>query len=239
MIDKLVRKLLNLISQIIYLITPRQLKLLISHNSLEHLIRVNSTRECYEHFKEIFKKTILFKNRHDIRAYAIQNAISNEEFKEGFYLEFGVFKGTSANFFSKHVKKLYAFDSFEGLSEDWLGHSVGKNYFNLNKKIPKLNSNVEPIVGWVEDTLDNFLNEHNPQINFIHFDMDTYSPTKYALERIKPFLNKGAILIFDELYNYPGWEGGEYKALKEVFKDDEYVFKAFNISDIQAVIQIK
>ena len=69
--------------------------------------------------------------------------------------------------------------------------------------------------------------------------MDTYPSTVYALERLKPFLNKGAIIIFDELYNFIGWKDGEYKALKEVFKDDEYIFKAFNVLGAQVVIQIK
>ena len=45
--------------------------------------------------------------------------------------------------------------------------------------------------------------------------------------------------IFDELYNYAGWEFGEYKALKEVFREDEYIFKAFNTLGHQVVIQIK
>ena len=98
---------------------------------------------------------------------------------------------------------------------------------------------VEPIVGFVQDTLDDFLKKHNPKINFVHLDMDTYPSTKYALERLKPFFNKDAIIIFDELYNHPGWKDGEYKALKEVFKDDEYIFKAFNVLSTQVVIQIK
>ena len=57
-----------------------------------------------------------------------------------------------------------------------------------NKKTLKLNSNVEPIVGWVEDTLDDFLIKYNPKINFVHMDMDTYSSTKFTLEKIKPYL---------------------------------------------------
>ena len=140
--------------------------------------------------------------------------------------------------FSKHVKKLYAFDSFEGLIEDWLGSGDQRGSFNLNKKIPKLNSNIEPIVGTVHDTLDNFIEKHNPKINFVHFDMDTYAPTKYALERLKPFLNKGAIILFDELYNYPGWKNGEYKALEQTFNENEYKFKAFSVNANRAVIQI-
>ena len=69
-------------------------------------------------------------------------------------------------------------------------------------------------------------------------DLDLYNPTKFTLEKIKPYLEKDAIILFDELYNYVNWKEGEYKALKEVFKDDEYVYKSFNINDQQAFIQI-
>jgi hypothetical protein len=67
--------------------------------------------------------------------------------------------------------------------------------------------------------------------------MDTYSSTKFALEKLKPHLTKNAIMIFDELYNYTGWENGEYKALKEVFDEKEFAFKAFSLIDGKVVIQ--
>ena len=237
---KLFKYILHLISRCIYWILPKEFRAVPQESSIDSLIKDNTTKENYEYFKEIFKTTILYRDIDSIRKYAIQNSLSNDKQKELFYLEFGVFKGESTNFFSNYVKKIYAFDSFEGLREDWLGFwGKGKGDFNLNKKIPKLSSNIEPIVGFVQDTLDNFLKKHNPKINFVHLDMDTYPSTKYALERLKPFLCKDAIIIFDELYNYPGWESGEYKALKEVFKDEEYVYKAFNTSDRQVVIQIK
>ena len=35
--------------------------------------------------------------------------------------------GTSANFFSKFVNKLYCFDSFEGLKEDWVAADCPKD----------------------------------------------------------------------------------------------------------------
>jgi hypothetical protein len=69
--------------------------------------------------------------------------------------------------------------------------------------------------------------------------MDTYSSTKYALEKLKPYMAKNAVIIFDELTNYFGWEYGEYKALKEVFKDDEYEYKSFNVLDKEVVIQLE
>jgi hypothetical protein len=141
---------------------------------------------------------------------------------------------------SKFVKKIYGFDSFEGLREDWNGRiDHPKTTFTLNKKLPKLNNNVTPIVGWVQDTLNPFLKEHNPSIVFTHMDMDTYESTKFALEQIKPYLSKKSIILFDELYNYVGWEYGEYRALKEVFKDTEYDFILFAIDAPHAAIQLK
>ena len=227
----------NKISRIIFLIIPDEFK---NQNSeLEKKLKDNLIEETFNLFREQFKKSILLYDVKKIREYAIKKSLSNDKNKEYFYLEFGVFKGASANYFSKFTDKLYCFDSFEGLNEDWLGTNRPFNAFNLNKKIPKLNPNIEPVVGWVEDTLDNFLKEHNPKINFVHIDLDTYGPTMFTLEKLRPYLVKNAILIFDELYNYIGWEHGEYKALMEVFEEDEFEYKAFNLKDKQSVIQIK
>ena len=33
--------------------------------------------------------------------------------------------------------------------------------------IPKLNKNIDLIVGYIQDTLDDFLKKHNPKINFV------------------------------------------------------------------------
>jgi len=177
-------------------------------------------------------------DRLGIRKYAIEKSLLNDKEKNKFYLEFGVWKGKSANFFSEYVNKLYAFDSFEGFREDWVGTGVVKGYFNLDKKIPKLNKNIEPTVGLIQDTLDDFLKKHNPKINFAHMDMDIYETTKYALERLKPYLIKDSIILFDELYNFPGWRNGEYKALQETFDESEYKFRAFSENGYQVVIQI-
>tara|TARA_Y100000996_G_C22426015_1_gene603533 strand:+ start:296 stop:949 length:654 start_codon:yes stop_codon:yes gene_type:complete len=207
--------------------------------TLQKKINDNLVEETFDNFKEHFKKSLILDDTWDVREYAIKTAVSNDKNNEFYNLEFGVYQGTSANYFSKYVKKLYAFDGFQGLKEDWLGTNQMKGSVDLNKKVPKLNSNVEPIVGWVEDTLEDFLEKHNPKINFVHLDMDTYNPTKFTLERIKPYLVKNAIILFDELYNYVGWQHGEYKALKEVFRDDEFEYKAFALNSVRCAIQIK
>ena len=233
---KKIKSLLRRISRVIYLMIPIEYK---SKLTLQTKINDNLVEETFDNFKEHFKKSLILDDTWDVREYAIKTAVSNDKHNEFYNLEFGVYQGTSANYFSKYVKKLYAFDGFQGLKEDWLGTNQMKGSVDLNKKVPKLNSNVEPIVGWVEDTLEDFLKKHNPKINFVHLDMDTYSPTKFTLERIKPYLVKNAIILFDELYNYVGWQHGEYKALKEVFKDDEFEYKAFALNSVRCCIQIK
>ena len=135
---------------------------------------------------------------------------------------------------------IYGFDSFEGLKENWLGANRPKGFFSLNKQVPKLNRNCVPVIGWIQETLPPFISDNNDlKINFVHIDTDTYPTAKFILERIKPYLVDNAIILFDELYNFSGWSVGEYKALTEVFKEEEYTFLAFSRENSQVAIQYK
>jgi len=229
---KFIRRILNVLKRYAY---PDYS----SPPSVYRIYKEHQAINCFEHFKKYFKNSI-FLSTDKIRGYALNAAKENDNASDYFYIEFGVFSGTSINFFSKNLnnKKIYGFDSFEGLKEDWVGTSVPKGTFNLNKKIPKLENNVVPIAGWIQDTLPIFLKEKNPKINFVHMDVDTYESSKFILEAIKPNLVKGAIILFDELYNFEGWDVGEYKALREVFNENEYQFLSFATDSSQAVIKI-
>lgn len=237
---KLIKFVLKKISRVIFFITPEEFKPKVRLSTdLDLELKYNLIKETLSNFKEDIKNSIILNSFWKVREYAIKTSLLNDKNKEYYYLEFGVFEGSSTNFFSKFVNKFYCFDSFEGLEEDWVGSHIPKGHFNRNKKIPKLHSNVEVTVGWIENTLDGFLKKHNPKINFIHIDVDTYKPTKFILEKIKPYLVKDAIILFDELYNFVGWENGEYKALNEVFNRNEYRYKAFNLNGVNCCIQIK
>jgi len=232
-------KLLTFYTKISYYLFLFKRFVFYKSTKLEKIIEDNLAKETFVYFQKYFEKSVLLKSKIKIRDYSITKSFLNDKNKENYYLEFGVNKSESSNFFSKYVNKLYAFDSFEGLEEDWGGTHSAKGRLNHNRKVPKLNPNVEPIVGWVEDTLEDFLKKHNPKINFVHLDMDTYTPTKFTLFKLKPYLVNNAIIIFDELYNYPGWKNGEFKALNEVFEESEFQYKAFNLRGKQAVIQIQ
>jgi len=197
-------------------------------------------KNCYEFFKKDMQESSIFLKVEDIRNFSIYRAIQglNNSDNNNFFLEFGVYTGGSINLFAKQLqsvnKEVYGFDSFEGLKEDWLTHVFfPKGALSLNKKKPKVLKNVKLIAGYIQDTLEEFLNQsEKKRIIFAHMDMDTYESTKFALIKIKPFLKKGSIILFDEFYGYPNWEQEEYKAFKEVFNKEEFKFIAFCESEV-------
>jgi hypothetical protein len=229
-------KLLNFIRRILTALRTHCLPTPLSLSPYEMFTK-EQIESSFNTFKPYFFTSLIldYKSYHK---YIIEKAKENDVENNKFYLEFGVWVGTTINYFSKYVNTIYGFDSFEGLKENWGGTAHPKGAFNLNKELPKLNKNVVPIIGWVQDTLSSFLEKHKPKINFVHMDMDTYETTKFVLTKIKPYLLKNSIIAFDELYNYPGWEMGEYKALKETFNENEYKFIAFNRDGPQVAIQI-
>ena len=196
--------------------------------------------KSFQTFKKHFYKSV-FLHSSQIRRFAISEATKDEK-ENDYFLEFGVFKGASLNFFSKYIKQntIYGFDSFEGINYNWSGHTEEIGHKDLKKKLPKVNSNVILIPGWIEETLDKFISERkNISIKFIHIDTDTYESTNHILKKVKPYLQNNCIILFDELYNYAGWSVGEYKALIENFKENEYEFFAFSLEGKQAAMKYK
>lgn len=162
-------------------------------------------------------------------SYVMEDLKIGENKKENeLWLEFGVYKGKTINYISKFTEdKIYGFDSFEGLPEDWR-ESFLKGEFNLNKQAPTVNDNVELIKGWFNETLENFIQNHNNKsIGFIHIDCDLYSSTKYVLDTCKNLIKTNTIIVFDELLQYPGFDGdnGELRALVEWVKENEINFE--------------
>lgn len=153
--------------------------------------------------------------------------IKNEKLVDGFILEFGVFQGKSINILAEyfHDKKIYGFDSFEGLPEDWITNPGTikhvKGYFSVDT-LPEVKNNVELIKGFFDQTLENWIQKINlNQIKLLHIDSDLYSSAIYVLKTLNDFIIPGSIIIFDELYpwandeRYPYWDQGEWKALVE------------------------
>ncbi len=190
-------------------------------------------RESCEAFKDHMEQAMLFRKKDQNRAYSIRRALKND-LPGGLYIELGVAGGAGCRFFGKALaqagKTMTGFDSFEGLEEDWTGIQTGRaaGAFTQGGKLPDVPDNVTLVKGWVQDTLPPFLEATgDAPFSFVHLDMDTYTPTRFALEALKPRLVAGSIILFDELYGYPGWRHHEYKALMEVLAPDSFKYVSF------------
>lgn len=131
---------------------------------------------------------------------------------DGLWLEFGVCSGTTINIISSYTNnKVYGFDSFLGLPEDWGNHQP-KGTYSTDGNLPRVNENVELVVGLFQDTLEQFLIDHKEPIAYLHLDADLYSSTKYVLEKLEDRIISGTVISFDEIYNYPEYKDHEIKA---------------------------
>lgn len=160
--------------------------------------------------------------------------------KDGAFLEFGVYEGYSINYMSALLPEaqFYGFDSFEGLPEFWR-EGYDKGTFKIDQK-PQVNSNVEIVEGLFQETLPLFAKTLNKLISFCHLDCDLYSSSKYVLDTLSNHFQTGAILLFDEFYNYPGFENGEIKAFLEFVQESgiKYEYIGYNVNHEQVAIRI-
>jgi predicted O-methyltransferase YrrM len=76
-------------------------------------------------------------------------------------------------------------------------------------------SNVTLHAGWFDDTVAPFIAQQQQPVSFIHIDCDLYSSTLTVLRACRERLQVGTVIVFDEYFNYPGWEQHEVRAWKE------------------------
>jgi hypothetical protein len=132
----------------------------------------------------------------------------------GLYLEFGVREGTTLNWIAKHTEQhVHGFDSFDGLPEDWTSaHRRGA--FKV-PALPKVRGNCTLVRGLFDDSLPPFLREHPGKLAFVHIDSDLYVSAVSVFKQLGERFQRGTVIVFDEFFNYPGWQQGEYKAFME------------------------
>ena len=147
------------------------------------------------------------------------------------WAEFGVHEGRTAKLWLTHLpldKKIYLFDSFEGLPEDWAGvNNFGetrlttKGTFALDK-VPTFNDDRAIIkAGWFEDAVPAFVKNYDKEaLSFVHLDADLYSSTKTVLDGIKHLINPDTVLLFDEFCGDPRHQAHEYKAFTEFISEN-------------------
>jgi len=155
-------------------------------------------------------------------------------------LEFGVWEGSSIRGVRKALGpeyKIYGFDSFEGLPEDWLdgtGKRVGsgwKGRFSTEGAVPNING-IKWMKGWFTDTIPEYLKEAET-IGLLHVDCDLYSSTKDVLWGLNELIKKDTIIAFDEwFYNHDSkYNDHEQKAFYEWVKEFNRKFEFIDYTD--------
>jgi len=208
-------------------------------DSVPNLLLKDAIKDSADFAKENMQNAMMFFDHKGIWDYSV-NVISKQN-REGLFLEFGVFQGASINYISSKLpnKIFHGFDSFEGLKEDWSGWSLTKGAFNLDGKLPPVNSNVELIKGWFDQTLPGFMNnQSNQYIQWLHIDCDTYEATKTVFECLESNIQSGTLILFDEFFGYRGWEIGEYKAFQEFINKTKLQFKYKAFAKCQVLVEI-
>lgn len=152
-----------------------------------------------------------------------------------------------------HTRKIIGFDSFEGFSafteadsspigEGFSLKAEGRMAFpdgeaellrgiamcDMNRPLGHVGK-ASIVKGTLPESFASYLNEHQETIVALaNFGLGLYEPTRDTLALLKPRLQRGSILVFEDL-NQAMWPG-ESKALYEVFQPNEISIERSPIS---------
>jgi len=180
----------------------------------EHLARYNladvlawrAAQTSAEFIEEHMSDAVAMPSRADHLRHAVGHAPGT-----GVILECGVGSGESLTWLEDLTgsRRVVGFDSFEGLPEDWRpGFDAGAFAQRERGRFRR----AELCVGLFEDTLPAFIAALDEPIALLHVDCDLYSSTRTVLSHCMPRLAPNAVVVFDEFFNYPGWQQHEAKA---------------------------
>jgi hypothetical protein len=174
-------------------------------------LQLHAKRDSVAYVLERMANAIMFRDRWDLLEFALERAPA-----EGLLLEFGVADGASTRFLAARTPRVvHGFDSFEGLPEDWTGTAERRGKFTQAGRLPSVPANARLHKGWFNETVPGFLAAEQGKVAFVHVDCDIYSSTKLVFDQIGGRLAAGAVIVFDEYFNYPGWRQHEWKAFQE------------------------
>ena len=196
-------------------------------------LQLDAKKETLDYVKAHMADAPYFEKHDKLVRYVVGEAT-----RPGLFLEFGVGRGKSIRWIGAATDRaVYGFDSFEGIPEYWNGNPIGAF---AQKKMPKVPANVEFQVGMFDETIPPFLDKHNDAIAFLHVDCDLYSSTVTIFDLLGRRLQPGAIVLFDEYYNFPRWQQHEFKAFREFVQaqDVEYEYIAYSVTGQQVAVRI-
>lgn len=179
-----------------------------------------------EHYRKSSERSLVSPDR----CFILYKSLMQAQRKDGDVIECGVYKGGTAALLASCLfavnpqKKLYLFDTFEGMPETHLTKDVHKQGDFSDTSLEAVAEFVgfPEIVNFKKGFLPKtFIGMENAQFCFAHIDVDIYRSILDALEYIWPRLVVGGLIIFDD-YGFPSCPGAR-DAVDEFFDDKESV----------------
>lgn len=145
---------------------------------------------------------------------------------DGHYYEFGLYQGYT---FYEAVKQSpgihhFGFDSFEGMPDNNEGGGFGFQRFKVTYKRVLTNLLTRNAFTYTEHLIKGYFSDSltpKLQSELMHYkpavvliDCDIYESTVQVLQFLKPLLQNGTIVIFDDWHSF-STDQGEQKALRE------------------------
>ena len=196
-------------------------------------LQLDAKRDTLEYVKANMADAPYFEKHPKLVRYVVEAANL-----PGLYLEFGVGRGKSIRWIGSHADRtVHGFDSFDGIPEYWNGNPVGAF---AQKQLLKVPDNVKFEIGMFDATIGPFLEQNSDPISLLHVDCDLYSSTVTILDELGSRLQPGAIVLFDEYYNFPRWQQHEHKAFQEFVERNgvEYEYIAYSVTGQQVAARI-
>ncbi len=142
------------------------------------------------------------------RKYTLREFMRFTNNVSGDLAECGCYVGVSAWFMAKEApnKKLFLFDSFEGLSmpdsedstrqgvQEWQSGDLKTTEDVLRKNISEF-SHIHILKGWIPER---FQEVAERQFCLVHIDVDLYQPTLDSLKFFYPRLSPGGVIVMDD-----------------------------------------
>lgn len=203
---------------------------------LKFLDELESESAAKDILDRLTHETLIFSTPHELRRFAMRSEFLKFGLPGSMVLDLGVAQGHSSMLIANQMlgsnALVYSFDAFEGIRDPWSKIDRPPGSMDLHGLVPQElldHPNIQVVKGWIEDTLDGFLEERpEDYVSFVHLDFDVYPPTRFALEKLLPFVRNGTHLLFDDMYGFPGWRNHSFKAMVEVLGDLRLVPLAFS-----------
>lgn len=186
-----------------------------AYHALQHVqadviafARIRATVDSAAYYEQHFSGARALAGRVEMLAYAARLAPP-----EGLVLEFGVATGWSISQLARLLpqRRIFGFNSFDGLPQAWATMEKGA----FAQSPPQVPGNVELVVGPFAETLPAFVQVHPETVALLHVDCDLYASTATVFEHLADRIGPGAVILFDEYWNYPGWREHEHRAFQE------------------------